>query len=63
MVKNVLNFYTLLAAVSPWVFLLARAMGVYNFGNDALIFICLFDSSIIVLFLWAVLMVLVDRQR
>lgn len=51
MIKLAFNVYAFCAILSPWVFLILRGAGVYNFKTDILVFVGLFVVSGITLFL------------
>lgn len=51
MIKVAFQLYSVLAILSPWAFLIARAMGLYNFPYDCLVFVGLFTLSAVVMFL------------
>ena len=51
MLKHVFTAYAVCAIMAPWVFLLARMLGIYNFGCDSGVFGVLFVISGVVLFL------------
>ncbi len=51
MVKLAFQVYAFIAILSPWVFLILKLLGIYNFQYDCLIFLVLFIFSGIVMFL------------
>jgi len=51
MIKLAFKIYSFIAILSPWAFLILKALGVYNFKFDIFIFFSLFVISGITLFL------------
>lgn len=51
MIKLAFKLYAFISILSPWAFLIAKGLGIYNFKHDILVFIGLFSVSGITLFL------------
>lgn len=50
MIKIAFKLYAFCAIISPWAFLTLRALGIYNFKYDALVFFGLFITSFVTMF-------------
>ena len=51
MIKLAFKTYAFIAILSPWMFLILRGIGVYNFKQDVFVFFGLFLISSIAMFL------------
>ena len=63
MIRKLFEGYAVAAILSPWAFLLGRVGRLFDFQHDWLIFAGLFFGSVIVLFLFSVMLLLVKEGR
>ena len=63
MIRKLFEGYAVAAIASPWAFLAAKLTGLFNFQYDWLVFMGLFFGSVIVLFLFSVMLLLVKEGR
>ena len=63
MIRKLFEGYAVAAIVSPWAFLVGKLTGLFNFAHDWLVLAGLFFGSVVVLFLFCVMILLVKEGR